>query len=473
MTEREYDLVVLGGGPGGYTAAIRAAQKGLKTVLVESGVLGGTCLNRGCVPTKTLLQDTCMIAAVRNCQFLKGEMKISLKRLIERKDAVVEGSRAWVANVLNGNGVTVLEGDATFTEPRKIAVKTPGGAPEIVSAPKTIIATGAQTQYDEGLHTDGIHIWSTDDALTPGSVPRSLTVIGAGNRGVEFASMYRNLGSQVILIEKEKRILPRVERGLASRYKKTLIERQFKVLTRTRLVAARPGPGDGVALTLETEQGQQELQTDRVLLTGSRRPSYQNLNLAAAGLSPAKGILESGPGMQTQVEGIYVVGDAAGSPYYAHKAIAQALVAVNHILGADPDGRPQVIPNCIYGEPELGSVGMTEDEARKAGRGVKVGQFYFVGNGRSGTMGNEQGIVKILSDSKKGVVLGVHIIGPQATELISLASLAMQNGVDIAGIKKTVFPHPTLSETLFEAALATDGEAIHMLLGEMEGEAED
>ena len=464
MSQRECGLLVVGGGPGGYTAAIRAAKKGLKTILVERQLLGGTCLNRGCVPSKCLIQDTLMISTVRSCHFMKGDMKINLKRIAERKDMVVEGSRNWVAQLLAGNGVTILRGEASFTGPRTIDIKTSDGMLEQVSFSKTILATGAVATYGHDVQVDGERIWSTDDALALKTVPRSLAIVGAGNRGVEFASIYHNLGAKVVIIEKEQSILPKLHRSLTGRYKRILTERQIKVLTHTKVVGANVAGDDEVTLTLETEKGQQEIRIDKVLLTGSRQPNYSGLNIESAGLTLSQGVLEHGPGMQTRVEGIYVVGDAAGSPYFAHKAIAQAIAAVDHLWGLNSDGRPKFFPSCIWGDPEIGSVGLTEEEAQEAGLNVKVGEFYFVGNGRSGTIGNTQGLAKIVSDSKTGNVLGVHIIGPQATEIISLASMAMQNGMDISGIKKTVFPHPTLAETFYEAALATDNEAIHMLV---------
>ncbi|RPI99695.1 MAG: dihydrolipoyl dehydrogenase, partial [Deltaproteobacteria bacterium] len=454
MNKRECDLLVIGGGPGGYTAAIRGAKKGLKTILVERQDLGGTCLNRGCVPSKCLIQDTLLLSTIRNCPFLKGDMKISLKGIAERRDLVVAGSRNWVDKLLVANGVALLKGNASFTGPNTVEIKA-FDETEQISSEKIILATGAATHYGEGLQVDGANIWSTDDALALKTVPRSLAIVGGGNRGVEFASIYHNLGTKVVIIEKEENLLPKLHRSLAKRYKKILGERQIKVLTRAKAVSAQPAGSDGVRLTLETEKGPQEIKADKALLTGFRRPDFQGLNIEAIGLTPDEGILKQGPGMQTQAEGIYVVGDAAGPPYFAHKAIAQAIVVVDHILGVNRDVKPLFVPNCIWGDPEVGSVGLTEEEAEEKGFSIKVGEFYFAGNGRSGTLGNSQGLAKMVSDSKTGVVLGVHILGPQATELISLASLAIQNGVDISGIKKAVFPHPTLAETFYEAALAS------------------
>jgi len=463
MAKNGYDLIVIGGGPGGYTSAIRASQKGLKTILIERQFLGGTCLNRGCVPTKNFLEDTLTIAAVRNAPFLKGDMKINFGRIMERKQMVIEGSRAGIEGVLKGNGVEIMAGQARFTGPRSLEVKTPEGNGEEISAGKIIIATGARMDYAPRLVADEKYILSTDGALSLKSVPRTVAVVGAGNRGVEFASIFNNLGVRVVVIEKEKRILPKEHRWLSGRYRKILSDRKVKVLTSTNLSAAKPADGDGVILTLETGKGREEVKVGKVILAVSRVPSFGGLDLDMAGLTLTKNGLEYGPGMQTLVEGIYVVGDAAGAPYLAHKAIAQGIAAVDHMVGLNPDGRPEIVPNCVYGDPEIGSVGLTDTQAKKSGHKVKMGEFYFVGNGRAGTMGKDEGLILIVSDAENGAVLGVHIMGPRATELISLGVMTMKNGIDIDGIKKTVLPHLTFSESFFEAALATSGEAIHQI----------
>ncbi len=464
MATHEYDLLVVGGGPGGYTAAIRGAQKGLKTILVEKSHLGGTCLNRGCVPTKTLMVDTQMVYDVQQSHFMRGEMKVNLKRFMERKDMIVQGSREGIRNVLAGNGVNLVQGTAVFTGQKRMVISNPQGDKKEIKASKIILATGAAPDYGTDLKVDGRSVLSTDQALTIKSIPPTLVVVGAGIRGVEFASIYHNLGAKVAIIEKEKRILPHINWELAGRYKKALLDRRINVLNRTKLIQAHPENGHRVTLVMETDKGKREIKVDKVILTGERRPIYQDLNLKKTGLPPTEGILEHDANMQTNAKGIYLVGDAAGPPYLAHKAIAQGLRATDHILGKDFDDLPLLFPYCIYGNPEVASVGMTEDEAENTGRDVRVGEFHFMGNGRASSMGNTNGEITIVSDSETGEVLGTHMFGPQSTELIALASLAMRNGINVAGIKQTVFPHPTLAETFFEAALDTDGEAIHLLL---------
>jgi dihydrolipoamide dehydrogenase len=461
MTCASYDLLVIGGGPGGYTAAIRGAQKGLRTCLIERSLLGGTCLNRGCVPTKALLTDSLMIAAARRCYFMKGEMHVSWRRIQHRKAELAKNSRAGIEQVLKENGVDIIAGEAAFLDSRTVTVAT-AAARRDITASAIVIATGSLATYGADLAVDGRHVLSTDDGLNLDTIPRNLAVVGAGNRGVEFAVLYHNLGAKVYLIEKEKQILPRIHWEIADRYKKTLLDRKITVHTGTSLLTTRVADNDGVILTLEGDKGRQEIRTDKVLLTGRRQPDYSHLRLEAAGLIPRDGCLGFGPGMETSQKNIYVVGDAAGPPYLAHKAIAQAMTAVDHARGVEIGRQLLLIPNCIYGDPEAASVGMTEDEALAAGRQVKLGEFHFMGNGRAGTIGQAEGFVRMVSDAKSAEVLGVQMIGPAVTELIALASLAMQNGIDVTGIKKTVFPHPTLAETFFEAALASHDEAIHM-----------
>jgi dihydrolipoyl dehydrogenase len=473
MSNKACDLLVIGGGPGGYTAAIRGAQRGLKVILVERGAMGGTCLNRGCVPTKTLLEDSLTIAKVRNSHFLSGEMKISRERMVDRKNMVIEGSVAGITSTVKGYGAEIIAGKACFTEPKSVEVETDGGERQTITADNVIIATGAKEVYGDGFSVDGQHVFTTDDALRLESIPRTLAVVGAGNRGIEFATIYRNLGTKVVIIEKENRILPRVNWELGDRLKRALVERKMKILTGTKAVSTTVGNDGAVVLGIENKDGCKDIKVNKVLLTGVRHPDYHSLHLKTAGLTADGDVLEFRPGQQTEVENIYVVGDAAGPPYLAHKAIAQGITAIDHIMGHNKDVEPSLVPNCIYGDPEVASIGLSVDDALEEGIGVKSGEFHFIGNGRANSAGTSQGSVTMVSNAETGAVLGVHIIGPQATELISLAALAMQNGVTVDGIKKTVFSHPTLAETFFEAALTTDDEAIHMVTEGEEHEVDD
>ncbi len=462
MKTERCDLLVVGGGPGGYTAAMRAAAKGLRVILAEKGPMGGTCLNRGCLPTKALLEDTLTVDRVRRARFLKGDLKINRERILERKAALVAESVAGVTQTVLDKGVVLLQGEASFTGPDRMVLTRPEDGPLEVQARNILLATGSRPEYGPGFIIDGKRILDTDGALGLASIPRSVAIVGSGNRGVEFASIYANLGVRVTLVEKAKRILPREHRWVSGRYRQVLGVRRIQVLTQTEAVSAEPTAGGGVRLALEsTKQAQDRLEVDQVLLTGSRRPSFSGLNLEAAGLVPKSGLLEHGPTLGTGQKGIYVVGDAAGAPYLAHKAIAQAMVAVDCMLGKEASAESLVVPNCVYGDPEVGSVGVKDYEAKKAGHNVRVGEFYFVRNGRAGTLGKDEGLVLTVSDADTGRVLGMHILGPSATELISLGVMAVRNGLTIDALKQTVLPHMTLSEAVFESAAATDGEAVH------------
>ena len=464
MSQQNFDLLVIGGGPGGYTAAIAGAQSGLKAALVESRVIGGTCLNRGCVPTKTLLHDTRFLNLVRSSPFLSGEMRVDLKNIDGRKDMVVQGSRTWLESLFKGNGVNLFEGRASFTGPKTVQVLKADQTSLMIEAGRVVIATGASDAYPPNLTPDGRGILNTEDALRVDQPPARLAVIGGGARGVELAQIYRNLGSRVVIFEKERRLLPRFDRPLTGRYRKSLTEAGIRVMNRTEVLSAVSNDNGRAVIEYQDKNGAHSAVADKAVLALPRRPDFSGLNLEAAGLSPADGLVECGPGHETAIPGLYIVGDAAGPPFWAHKAIAQGLAAVRHMTGQDQDGRPRYIPSCVYGDPEVAGVGLTEDEAKAAGRKFKLGEFHYIGNGRAGTLGESQGLVRLLADAGTNEVLGVHILGAGATELISLASLAMENGVDVEGVKKTVFVHPTLAENFFEAALAADGRPIHLLL---------
>ncbi len=452
MKTKECDLLVIGGGPGGYTAAMRAAQGGLRVLLVEKGPMGGTCLNRGCLPSKALLEDTLLIDAVRRATFLKGDLKINRARILERKDAIVELSVAGITRAVLETGVEIERGAASFISPGRIVVDRRDEEPLEVEAARVVIATGSRPEYGPGLSVDRDRILDTDAALALETIPRSMAVVGAGNLGVEFASIYANLGVRVTLIEKEKRILPREHRWISGRYRQALGLKGIQVMTRTEAASADPVGGGGVRLSLTRDDGEPEtLDVDRVLLTGSRRPCFEGLDLEKAGLETQGGFLWHGRNMETGQPGVYVIGDAAGPPYLAHKAIAQAAAVVDAVLGNDAPKAPPVIANCIYGDPEVGSVGMTDYDAKKAGHRVRLGEFYFARNGRAAGMGKEDGLVLIPVDGESGKILGMHIMGPSATELISLGVMALQNELTIQDLEQTMLPHMTLSESIYEA----------------------
>ncbi|MFH1138344.1 MAG: dihydrolipoyl dehydrogenase [Pseudomonadota bacterium] len=464
MTEQTFDVAVIGAGPGGYTAAISAAKAGLRTVLIEAGPLGGTCLNRGCVPTKTLLHDARLLTVLRNSHFLTGRMNVDPAGIRGRKNQVVEGSRAWLGSLLAGNGVRVMSGRAVLAGPHDLEITDAAGETTGLSAANIIVSTGAAEQYPEGLAPDGRAVWNSDRAIELETIPRTLAIVGGGARAVELAQLFRHLGCRTTILERERRLLPGLDRTLAGRYKKMLQEKGIKVLTQTAAVSAVTGDDGLGLLEYRDKNGTRTAQAERILLCLPRRPNLDGLNLEAADLSPAEGRLPAGSEQELPTKGIFVIGDAAGPPYLAHKAIAQGLAAVRRILDPGDGGGTRHVPTCVYGDPEIASVGLTEAEVKASGLKYKLGEFHFIGNGRAGTMGEGQGLVRLFAEASTGRVLGVHILGPGAVEMISLAALAMENNVNLEGIKRTVFGHPTLAESFFEAALAADNQAIHMLL---------
>ena len=466
MNNQKFDLAVIGGGPGGYTAAISGSKAGLRTVLIESGALGGTCLNRGCVPTKTLLHDAVQVSGIRNSPFLTGTVNVDPEGLRARKDQVVQGSRDWLASLLSGNNVTVIQGAASFNGPRNLEASTGEGEKLSLDCDNIIISTGAREEYPPGLAPDGRAVWDSDAAIAFNEIPDALAIVGGGARGAEFAQLYRALGVKTALLEKEGRIIPRLDKALCGRYRKALQEKGIKVLTGTEALSAKTGPDGRGVLEYQDKKGTATAQAERILLCLPRRPNLGSLNLASAGLSLDDGLLAAGPDQETGVKGVYVIGDAAGPPYWAHKAIAQALAVIEKITGSGAATAAgfRCIPSCIYGDPEVASAGLTEVEVKKSKVKYKMGEFHFIGNGRAGTMGKSQGLVRMLAEADTGKILGVHIIGPGAVEMISLAALAIENNVGLEGIQRTVFSHPTLAESFFEAGLGADSRAIHMLL---------
>ncbi|MGD8387404.1 MAG: FAD-dependent oxidoreductase [Desulfobacteraceae bacterium] len=465
MGETTCDLLVIGGGPGGYTAAITGAQKGLQVLLVERETIGGICLNRGCLPTKTLLENSRIIAMVQNAPFLKGDIRINRSRLVERTQTVVEGAVAGIAATLKENGVVILQGEAAFIGPMRVQVTGQNGSTTDIVPRWIVLATGSEPKPVSGIEPDGRWVLNTDQALMLDRVPATLAVVGAGGRGVEFASLFANLGTRVHLVEQEKRLLPREDRRISSRYRTVIGSRGIRVHTKTRALGLEHRNAGGIQLHLRTNAGQEALEVERVLLIGSRKPSFCGLMPETGGLRVEDEMLYYDKGTNRFAPEIYGVGDLCGPPYAAHKAISQALAAVEHMTdGHSP--APGPVPNCVYGDPEVASVGHSEDQAKKAGFHVKTGEFYFAASGRAATVGRDEGVLYAVFEEKSGALLGAHVLGPCATEVIGLAVMAIQNGLDLDHLKRTVLPHLTFSEVFFEAARSADREAIHLFLSE-------
>ncbi|NIQ37481.1 MAG: dihydrolipoyl dehydrogenase [Proteobacteria bacterium] len=462
MTNEEYrfDLVVVGSGPGGYSAAIRGAQKKLRVAIIEKDKPGGTCLNRGCIPTKALLYDTTLISKVQRMPYVKNTIKYSFQDVMARKNEVVTNSVKGFEALLFNLGVQLRRGDASLATPRSVRVRGSDGSTTTLEGNNIVLATGTAVRYPSALKVDGEKIIGTAEALDLKELPKRLAVVGGDHQGVEFATIFQCLGSDVVLIEKERRLLATEDHEMSSRLKQILAGR-MKIMTRAEVVKAEEKSRD-LVLTIETKKGVEELAVDKTIVVGERIGHVDGLGLERMGLSLNGGFVKVGPTMETSAKNIFAVGDLVGGGLYAHKALAEGVVAVDTILGSD-NRRENIFPRVIFTDPEIGAVGLTEREAeeKEGSEGILVGKFPMEASGRAMTLAEPKGSVKIIAGKKYGEILGVHIFGPQATEVIALACLAIKNELSIHELRESLFAHPTLSETFHEAVLSIWGEAIH------------
>jgi dihydrolipoamide dehydrogenase len=458
---KTYDLIVIGTGPGGYHAAIRGAQLGLKVLAVEAAEVGGVCLNVGCIPTKALLHAAETVHHLKGAEGfgLKAKPELDLKKLGAWRDGVVKKLTGGVAGLLKGNKVELLRGFARFRGPKEIEVNG-----EVYGAKSLIIATGSEPMPLKGFPF-GEDVWDSTRALrVEEGIPKRLLVIGGGAVGLELGQIYHRLGSAVTLIEYMPEILPAGDRETAALLRKALEKEGLKVRTGTKAVGYEKKQ-DGLHVLLEAAQGgsQEEIVVDKILVAVGRRPRTEGLGLEKAGVKvDERGFIQVNARMETSAPGVYAIGDVARPPLLAHKAMKEGLVAAENAAGKNALFDFQV-PSVVYTGPEWAGVGLTEEEAKKAGYKVKVGKFPFSASGRALTLGGAEGLVKVVGDAETDLLLGVFVVGPQAGELIAEATLALEMGATVSDLALTVHPHPTLSEGLMEAAEAFHKQAIHIL----------
>jgi dihydrolipoamide dehydrogenase len=462
-----FDIIVIGSGPGGYLSAILASQKGLSVAIIEKGDLGGTCLNRGCIPTKALLRESSLWDAFVNSGLTDGnDQRISyLHKALERKETAVNQVVSGLVNLLNRDRITLFRGEASLITPQTVGVRKDVKTVE-VKANHVIIASGAVPKEEPNIKIDGQSILESDDLLKMTDLPSSLAIVGAGRRGVEFAVFFSSFGVEVTLIEKENRILSKMDREISVRYKGMLSKRKIKVLTETEALAAEiTGNDSGVNLKILQKGKEEKLLFQKIALVGNRRANIDSLDSERIPLALKEGFIEVDSRMRTSVPGIFAAGDVAGKGFFAHKAFQEGKTAVENILGRETSMDYRAVPTCLYSAPEAASVGLTEDEAKNAWGEVSVGKFPFMACGQSIATGQPDGMVKIISEKRYGEVLGVHILGPHATELIHLGVMAIKHEIGVEDITESIFAHPTFSEAFYEAALDTSGQAIHMMKG--------
>jgi dihydrolipoamide dehydrogenase len=464
------DVIVIGSGPGGYVTAIRAAQLGLKTAIVERDRLGGICLNWGCIPTKALLRSA---EVYRNAQHAK-DYGLSIEGLKFDHEAVVKRSRGVAGRMEKGvqflmkkNKITVIEGDARLEKGSaapKVIVKGKDGKDAPYEAKHVILATGARAREipAAGLKADGKRIWTYRDAMTPPSWPESLLVFGSGAIGIEFASFYAAFGVKTTVVELLDRVLPVEDEEISAFAKKRYEKEGLKILTSTEAKSLK-ATANGVEAVVSSKGKEETLTASHAIVAVGITGNIENLGLEGLGVKAEKGhIVTDGYG-KTNVAGLYAIGDVTGAPWLAHKASHEGIICIEAIAEQKP--HPMIkerIPGCTYSHPQVASVGLTEAKAKEQGREVKVGRFPFVGNGKAIALGEDQGMVKVVFDAKTGELLGAHMIGAEVTELIQGYAIAMQAETTEHELMETVFPHPTLSEMMHEAVLDAYGRVLHV-----------
>ncbi len=458
-----YDLIVIGTGPGGYHAAIRAAQLGLKVAAVEAGAVGGVCLNIGCIPTKALLHAAETLEhAQKAAEFglVYAAPERDLGKMGKWRDKVVKKLTGGVASLLKNNGVDLVKGFARFTGPHELEVDG-----KKLEAKKIIIATGSKPAVLPGFEPDGENVLTSTEMLqVERGVPEKLLVIGGGVIGLEFASIYARLGAEVTVVEYTEQILPGSDPELVKLLARSLKKQGITIKTATKAAGYKKTKG-GLQVAVEPAAGgeQETLSASKILLAVGRVPVTEGLNLEAAGVkTDERGFIPTNERMETNVPGVYAIGDVTKPPLLAHKAMKEGLVAAANAAGR-PAAFDQQIPAVVYTQPEFASVGMTEAEAKERGIEVEVGRFPMSASGRAMTLQQTEGMVKVIADAENDLLLGVHILGPGASDLIAEAALALEMAATASDLALTVHPHPTLSENLMEAAENLHGEAIHIL----------
>ena len=473
MAETSFDIIVIGSGPGGYVTAIRAAQLGFKTAIVEKTHLGGICLNWGCIPTKALLRSAEIFHYMQHAK----DYGLSAENVSFDPAAVVKRSRSVSGRLATGvgflmkkNKIPVIWGDATIDAPGKLTIKeakveAPKGAlgPGQYTAKHIIIATGARPRALPGLEPDKKLVWTYFEAMVPEKMPKSLLVVGSGAIGIEFASFYRTMGCEVTVVEVLPQILP-VEDAEVSAFARKAFEKQgIKIMTGAK-VTKLDKKSDSVVVTIEEGKGgSQALEVERVISAVGVIGNVENLGLEKLGVKLERGTIAIDGYGKTNVPGIYAIGDVAGPPMLAHKAEHEGVVCVEAIKGMHPHPMDKnLIPGCTYCQPQVASVGLTEAKAKETGREVRVGRFPFAGNGKAIALGEDQGFIKVLFDKKTGQLVGAHMVGAEVTELIQGYVVAMNLESTEEELMHTIFPHPTLSEMMKEAVLDAYGRVLNM-----------
>ncbi len=468
----QYDILIIGSGPGGYVAAIRAAQLGLKVGVVERAYVGGICPNWGCIPAKALLRSAEIFHYIEHAADygIKAEKPgADVAGIVKRSRGIAQQMSQGVGFLLKKNKVDLIWGEAKIAAPGKVKVKAIDGAPKgwlpagDYEAKHIIVATGARPRVLPGLEPDKKLVWTYFESMVPEELPKRLLVVGSGAIGIEFASFYRALGSEVTVVEVMSQVMPVEDHEIAELAKKRFEKAGMKILLEAKVASLKKGANE-VTATIELKDGsKQEITADRVISAVGVVGNVENLGLEALGVKLDRGTIATDGLGRTNVPGIYAIGDVAGPPMLAHKAEHEGTLCVEAIAGLHPHPMDKLqIPGCTYCHPQVASVGLTEKKAKEAGFELKVGRFPFIGNGKAVALGEPEGLVKTIFDAKTGRLLGAHLVGAEVTEMIQGFVVAMQLETTEEELMHTVFPHPTVSETMHESVLAAYGRAIHI-----------
>lgn len=460
-----YDIIVIGSGPGGYVAAIRASQLGMKVAIIEKEKLGGICLNWGCIPTKALLKSAQVFNYIKDAE--KYGIKISestadYPAIISRSRGVAENMSKGIDYLMKKNNIDVVFGTAKIKEGKKIDVTDGEGKKREYVAKNIIIATGARSRDIPSLKQDGKKIFGYREAMTLKEQPKRLMIVGSGAIGVEFAYFYNSIGTEVTIVENRSSIVPVEDEDVSKALMRSFKKSKIKVMTNAEVVSAYSS-SDKVKVLLKTKKGEKLLEVDAVLSAVGIKANIENLGLEDVGITVDNDKIVVDEFYNTNVSGYFAIGDVVHGPALAHVASAEAITAVEYIKGLNPEPiKYNNVPGCTYTNPQVASVGMTEKEVKEAGRDVKIGKFPFSASGKAASSGNTEGFVKVIYDAKYGEMLGCHMIGENVTEMISEAVVARNLETTAQEILKTIHPHPTMSEAVMEATADAYGEVIHL-----------
>ncbi len=458
--DKQFDLIVIGGGPGGYVAAIRAAQLKMKVAVIEANHLGGICLNWGCIPTKALLRSSEVYHLMKNAESFglsAKDVRFDIEKVVKRSRTVSKQLSAGIGHLLKKNKVTVIEGYAKLSGQGKVTVEN-----DTYTAKHIIIATGARARSLPGLEADGKQIWSYKEAMVPTKMPKSLLVVGSGAIGMEFASFYRTMGVEVTVVEVMDRILPVEDEEISALALKSFEKQGMKIKIGAQVKKIDKNK-NSVTAHVESNGKIEKIEVEAVIMAVGIQANTENIGLEKTKIKLDRGHIVTDEYMRTAEPNVYAIGDVAGAPWLAHKASHEAIICVEKITG-QKDVHPMNklnIPGCTYCHPQIASVGLTEAKAKEAGHKIKVGRFPFMGNGKAIALGEPEGLVKTIFDEKTGELLGAHMIGAEVTELIQGYVVGKTAELTEAEYMHTIFPHPTLSEMMHEAVLDAYGKAIH------------